>query len=246
MQTSRRLAGLALVIFTAGTCAALTMSGGPAGNYDLGQLHAYLAPDARVTIFAGAVIGVLSAVALPVYLSVLRAEMPPGRGRDVTWGSGIAATATAAVGWVIAAAIPIAYAEGGGHVALTPSIVYTIGIISAQMIYGPTMLLAGLALIIAARQVRAAPRWWRNLGYIGGACAILSTAYFPMYLFLAYGIGIGVWGLATGGRRMTAADPRALTLRARGAACRQQNRPTTPALGRSTSPGPAPATGWRL
>jgi hypothetical protein len=83
MQTSRRLAGLALVIFTAGTYAALTMSGGPAGNYDLGQIHAYLAPDARVTIFAGAVIGVLSAVALLVYLSVLRAEMPPGRGRDV-------------------------------------------------------------------------------------------------------------------------------------------------------------------
>jgi hypothetical protein len=41
----------------------------------------------------------------------------------------------------------------------------------------------------------------------GGACAILGTAYFPLYLFLVYGIGIGVWGRATGGRRMTAADP---------------------------------------
>jgi hypothetical protein len=28
-----------------------------------------------------------------------------------------------------------------------------------------------------------------------------------MYLFLAYGIGIGVWGLATGGRRVTVPDP---------------------------------------
>lgn len=207
MQTSRRLAGLALVIFTAGTYAALTMTGTPAGNYDLGQIHSYLAPDARITIFAGAIIGVLAAVALLVYLSVLRAEMPPGRGRDVMWGSGIAAAATAAVGWVVAAAIPIAYAEGGGHISLTPSVVYTTGIVSAQMIYGPAMLFAGLALIIAARQVRTAPRWWRILGYLGGACAILSTGYFPLYLFLVYGIGVGLWGLATGHRQMTAPDP---------------------------------------
>jgi len=47
----------------------------------------------------------------------------------------------------------------------------------------------------------------RNPQASGGACAILSTAYFPLYLFLAYGIGVGVWGVATGGRRITAADP---------------------------------------
>ena len=62
-----------------------------AGNYDLSQIHGYLAPGARVTIFAGAIIGVLAAVALLYHLSALRADMPPGRGRDLLWGSGIAA-----------------------------------------------------------------------------------------------------------------------------------------------------------
>jgi hypothetical protein len=204
MQTSRRLAGIALLVFTLGTFAALTMTRAPAGNYDLSQIHGYLAPGARVTIFAGAVIGVLAAVALLFYLSALRADMPPGRGRDLLWGSGIAAAATAAVGWMIAAAIPIAYAQGGGHVSLTPSVVYTFGVLSAGMVYGPAMLFAGIAVIIAARQLRTAPGWWRVLGYIGGACAILSSAYFPYYLFAAYGLVVGVWGLLARGAPVTA------------------------------------------
>lgn len=68
------------------------------------------------------------------------------------------------------------------------------------MVYGPAMLFAGIAVIIAARQLRTAPRWWRVLGYIGGACAVLSSAYFPFYLFAV--CGVGVWGLiARVGRR---------------------------------------------
>ena len=171
MQTSRRRAGLALLVFTLGTFAALNMAAGPAGNYDLSQIHGYLAPGARVTIFAGAFIGILASLALLFYLSALRADMPPGRGRDLLWGSGIAAAATAAVGWMIAAAIPIAYAEGGGHVSLTPSVVYTFGVLSSGMVYGPAMLFAGVAVVLAARQLRTAPGWWRVLGYSAAPAA---------------------------------------------------------------------------
>jgi len=204
MQISRRPAGIALLVFTLGTFAALLMTAAPAGNYSLSQIHGYLAPDGRATIFAGAVIGVLAALALLYYLSVLRVGMPPGRGRDLAWGSGIAAAATAAAGWMIAAAIPIAYAQGGGHVTLTPSVVYTFGVLSAGMIYGPAMLFAGIAVLIAARQLRTAPRWWRVLGYIGGACSILSIAYLPYYLFAAYGLVVGTWGLLAKGGPVTA------------------------------------------
>jgi len=203
MQISRRPAGIALLVFTLGTFAALLMTAAPAGNYSLSQIHGYLAPDGRATIFAGAVIGVLAALALLYYLSVLRVGMPPGRGRDLAWGSGIAAAATAAAGWMIAAAIPIAYAQGGGHVTLTPSVVYTFGVLSAGMIYGPAMLFAGVAVIVAARQLRMVPGWWRVLGYIGGACAILSSAYFPYYLFAAYGVVVGLWGLLAKGAPVT-------------------------------------------
>ncbi len=195
MQTSPRRAGTALLIFTLGTFAALTMAPAPAGNYSLSQINSYLAPGARVTIFAGAAIGVLAALALLYYLSALRAGMPPGRGRDLLWGSGIAAAATAAAGWAIDAAIPAAYAQGGGHVSLTPSVVYAFGMLSTAMVYGLAMLFTGIAVIIAARQLRTAPRWWRAVGYIGGSCAILSSAYFPYYLFAAYGLVVGVWGL---------------------------------------------------
>jgi len=195
MQTSRRPAGIALLVFTLGTFAALTMAAAPAGNYSLSQIHSYLAPGDRAEIFAGAVIGVLAAIALLYYLSALRADMPPGRGRDLLWGCGIAAAATAAVGWMIAAAIPVAYAQGGGHVSLTPSVVYAFAVVSSGMVYGPAMLFAGVAVVIAARQLRTAPRWWRVLGYIGGACAILSSAYFPYYLFAAWGVVVGAWGL---------------------------------------------------
>jgi hypothetical protein len=204
MQASRRLAGIALLVFTLGTFAALTMVATPAGNYSLSQIHSYLEPSARPTIFAGAAIGVLAALALLYYLSALRAELPPGRGRDLLWGSGIAAAATAATGWMVAASVPIAYAEGGGHVSLTPSVVYALGVLSSGMVFGPAMLFAGVAVIIAARQLGTAPRWWRVLGYIGGACAILSIAYFPFYLFALYGLGVGVWGLISRGRPVTA------------------------------------------
>lgn len=211
MQTSRRLAGTALLVFTLGTFAALTIASAPAGNYDLSQIHSYLAPSARVTIFTGAVIGVLAAVALLYYLSALRADMPPGRGRDLVWGSGIAAAATAAVGWMIDAAIPIAYAQGGGHVSLTPSVVYTFAGLSMGMVYGPAMVFAGVAVVIAARQLRTAPRWWRVLSYIGGACAILSSAYFPYYLFAVYGVVVGVWGLLAKGGPVAAPQRQAVT-----------------------------------
>jgi hypothetical protein len=193
MQYSRRRAGLALLIFTLGTFAALTMAPAPAGNYDLSQIHSYLAPGGRAAIFAGAAIGVLAALALLYYLSAMRADTPPGRGRDLLWGSGIAATA--ATGWAINAAIPAAYAQGGGHVSLTPSVVYTFGMLSTAMVLGLAMLFTGIAVIIAARQLSTAPRWWRVAGYIGGACAILSSAYFPYYLFAAYGVLVGTWGL---------------------------------------------------
>lgn len=195
MQTSRRHAGIALLVFTLGTFAAFLMAPPPAGDYDLSQIHSYLAPGSRVTIFAGAVIGVLAALALLYYLSALRADMPSGRGRDLLWGSGIAAAATAAAGWAIDVAIPVAYAQAGGHVSLTPSVVYTFGVLAAGMVYGPAMLFTGIAVIIAARQLRTAPRWWRVFGYIGGASAILSSAYFPAYLFAAYGVIVGLWGL---------------------------------------------------
>jgi hypothetical protein len=206
MQTSRRLAGTALLVFTLGTFAAFSMAPAPAGNYSLSQIHSYLEPSARVTIFAGALIGVLAAIALLFYLSALRTDMPPGRGRDLLWGCGIAAAATAAVGWMIGAAIPIAFAEGGGHVTLTPSVVYTFGVVSAGMVYGPAMLFAGVAVVIAAHQLRTAPRWWRVLGYIGGACAILSIAYFPYYLFVAYGVVVGAWALLAKGGRVAASQ----------------------------------------
>ncbi len=211
MQTSRRRAGIALLVFTLGTFAALTIAPAPAGNYSLSQIHSYLAPSARATIIAGAVIGVLAALALLYYLSALRADMPPGRGRDLLWGCGIAASATAAVGWMTDATIPIAYAQGGGHVSLTPSVVYTFGVLSAGMVYGPAMLFAGVAVIIAARQLSTAPRWWRVLGYIGGACAILSSAYFPYYLFAAYGLVVGAWALLAKGGPVTAPRREAVT-----------------------------------
>jgi hypothetical protein len=203
MQTSRRPAGIALLVFTLGTFAALTVAPPPAGNYSLSQIHSYLEPSARVTIIAGAVIGVLAAIALLFYVSALRTDVPPGRGRDLLWGSGIAAAATAAVGWMIDAAIPIAYAQGGGHVTLTASVVYTFGVVSAGMVYGPAMLFTGVAVVIAAHQLRTAPRWWRVLSYIGGACAILSSAYFPYYLFVAYGVVVGAWGLLAKGGAVT-------------------------------------------
>jgi hypothetical protein len=95
---------------------------------------------------------------------------------------------------MIAAAIPIAYAQRGGQVSLTPSVVYTFGVLSAGMAHGPAMLFTGVAVIIAARQLAPAPRWWRVLDYIGGGCAILSSVYFPYYLFAAYGLAVGAWG----------------------------------------------------
>ena len=200
MQNSRRPAGLALLIFTLGTFGAFTMINAPAGNYDVGKIDTYLAASSRVPIIAGGILGLVAAAALLVYLGALRAEMPPGRARDVVWGGGIVAAATASVGWTIAAGIPVAYAEGGGNVSLTPSAAYTGSVIAALMVYGPALLFTGIALIVAARKVATASRLWRVLTYVGGVSAILSLGFFPYYLFVLYGVVAGVWGIASGGR----------------------------------------------
>jgi uncharacterized membrane protein HdeD (DUF308 family) len=83
-------------------------------------------------------------------------------------------------------------------------VVYTFGMLSTAMVLGLAMLFTGIAVIIAARQLSTAPRWWRVLGYIGGGCAILSSAYFPYYLFAAYGLVVGAWGLLAKGGPVTA------------------------------------------
>jgi hypothetical protein len=208
MQNSRRTAGLALLIFTLGTLAAFTMTKAPAGSYDPAAIHSYLAANSRVSIIAGGFVGLIAALALLVYLGTLRAELPPGRARDLVWGAGVAAAATAGVGWATATALPVAVAQGGSSVNLPPSIVYMMSIVAVLMVYGPAMFFTGVALVVSARQLPVAPGWWRGLTYAGGACAILSAAFFPFYLFVVWGVIIGVWSLATGGRSVTPTQER--------------------------------------
>ena len=46
---------------------------------------------------------------------------------------------------------------------------------------------------------------------LGGACGILSIAYFPYYLFAVYGLVVGVWGLLAKDSPVTAPQREAVT-----------------------------------
>src|SRR5258705_5225799 len=198
MKTSRRPAGLALLIFTLGTFGAFTMINAPAGNYDVGTIDTYLAASSRMPIIAGGILGLVAAAALSVYRGALRADRPRGRARDVGWGGGIVAAATASVGWTMAAGIPVAYAEGGGNVSLTPSAAYAGSVIAALMVYGPALLFTGIALIVAARQVATASRQWRGGPHLGGGSAPPTLCVFPPPPFFLSAPVSRLRGLGTG------------------------------------------------
>jgi hypothetical protein len=197
MSASTRRAGLAALAFTVTTFAAVALTGTPGGDYEPSQVASYISSGHHVPAFIGGYLGLAGALALIVLTASLRRQLPvtaPAAG-DAVWGLGVAAAATAVVGWSLAAGIPVAYAEGGqaGHqLAVSSSTIYVLGEVASLASFAVPAILVGAALLIVAARLDTLPAWLRRTTYVAGVCGIAAPFFFPYFLFLLWGIVFGI------------------------------------------------------
>lgn len=210
MSVPTRSAGLAALAFTVATFAATELTGTPGGNYEPSQVASYISSGHHAPAFVGGYLGLAGALALVVFMATVRRQLPTTAraAGDVIWGFGVAAAATAVVGWSMAAGIPVAYAEGGqaGHHVVVPSAtLYVLGEIAALTSFAVPAILAGAALLVIAARLDTLPTWLRRTTYVAGVCGIAAPFYFPYFLFLLWGLVFGVHQLVAG--RVPAREP---------------------------------------
>jgi hypothetical protein len=207
MTTSRRTAGLGLLVYGIATPAAFMSIDSPGGNYDDATVTAYVSRGHWVLDFLLAYLGAFAALGLLVFAGHLRRELRSGG--DALWGLAVAGTAVAVTGWFMVGGVAVAAAEGGRSVTGVPHpVVYEISEISNLVAVCASAFLVGVAaLVLAARS--DLPRPLRISSYVGGVCGILGPVFFPLFLFWVWAIVVGVWAIASGSRKATRAAPEA-------------------------------------
>src|SRR3954465_13213968 len=190
MDTTRRTAGLGLIVYGLGTAIAFMSTGSPGGSYEESKVADYV--DTGRWPVAGLLgyLGAFAAIGLLVFASRMRHELG-GRG-DMFWALSIAGSAAAVVGWFLVTAIPIAYGEGGSAVTAVPHpVLYMVSEMSNLVSVCAPAFFAGTAVIVmASRAAMSTPL--RVVSYLAGACGILAAFFFPLFLFWLWAIGFGV------------------------------------------------------
>src|SRR6185436_8537695 len=118
MDTSRRTAGLGLLVYGLGTAAAFMMIGAPAGDYEDAIVTSYVAGGHLLTAMLLAYVGAFAALGLLPFAARMRRELPSGG--DVVWGLAVAGSATGVIGWFLLGGIAVVAAEGGTALTALP------------------------------------------------------------------------------------------------------------------------------
>jgi hypothetical protein len=207
MSTSRRAAGLGLLVYGIGTPLAFTMIGSPGGTYRNEDVIAYVSSDSWATSFALAYLGAFAALGVLPFANRMRSELRSGG--DVLWGAAVAAAAAGVVGWFLVGGVAVAFAEGGPALEAVPHpVVYMLTLTGNLVAVCASAFLMGIAaLVLAARASLTMPL--RVVTAVAGVCGLLAAFFFPLAVFWLWAIGFGVWVLATGARdaRPVAAQP---------------------------------------
>ncbi|MGZ4626929.1 MAG: hypothetical protein ACXV3S_11705 [Kineosporiaceae bacterium] len=198
MSTSRRTAGLGLLVYGLGTAIAFMSIGSPGGDYSDAGVAAYIARGHWATAFALAYLGAFAALGLLLFARRMRTEL--GSAGDALWGLCLAGTAVAGTGWFMVGGVAVAAAEGGHAVTTVPHpAIYLVSEISNLVAICASAFLVGVAaLVLGARS--ALPRPLRVASYVAGACGLLAAFFFPLFLFWLWAIVTGAWVAATGAR----------------------------------------------
>src|SRR6185312_8639314 len=107
MDSSRRTAGLGLLVYAIGTPLAFMGIGAPGGDYDDGVVTNYVSSGHRVTAFALAYLGAFAALGLLPFAARMRSELRSGG--DVFWALSVGGVAAAVVGWFLLGGIPVVF-----------------------------------------------------------------------------------------------------------------------------------------
>ena len=199
MDTSRRRAGLGLLVYGLGTPIAFMAIGSPGGDYIDSRVVAYMDRGHWVAASALAYLGAFAAVGLLLGGHHLRREL--GSAGDLFWALTVAATTAAVVGWFLVAGIAVAFAEGGAHMPPVPhGVVQVVAEMSNLVAVCASAFFLGLAAIVLAARMTL-PAGLRIASYVAGACGVLAAFFFPIFLFWLWAIILGGWLAATGAER---------------------------------------------
>ncbi|HUR50738.1 MAG TPA: hypothetical protein VMZ11_01310 [Mycobacteriales bacterium] len=191
MNTTRRSAGLGLLVYGLGTAVAFMSTGSPGGDYEDSTVAAYTDTGHWPVVAALAYLGAFSALAFLAFAGRMRNEL--GDRGDLFWGLSVAGTAAAVVGWMLVAGIQIAFAEGGAAVTALPHpVIYMLSEMSNLVAVCASALLIGTAAIVLATKATL-PTPARYTTYAAGAFGIIAPAFFPLFLFWLWAIGMGGW-----------------------------------------------------
>jgi hypothetical protein len=207
IQTSKTAAaGAGGIAFGGLTLAALLLTNAPGGNYSKSDVTSFLAHGHRATViicFFLAMLGIMGLISLLAYLRDALESVPEGhRAASIVWGAGVAAAASFAVGWSVDLGQVVAHWEGGSGLAgITPALTYLISELGVAIIFGPSSMLLGFALIVLMLNSRAIfPAWVRGLTLVCGVAGVAGLAFFTFFLLMIWPLAIGIWLVAAGRR----------------------------------------------
>jgi hypothetical protein len=191
MDTTRRAAGLGLLIYGLGTAVAFMSTGSPGGSYEEAKVTAYMDTGHWPLVGALGYLGAFAALAFLVFAGRMKEQL--GSRGELFWALSAAGTTAAVVGWFLVAGIPVAFGEGGSTVtAMSHPAVYLVSEISNLVAACASAFFFGTAAIVLASRA-AWPKPVRIMTYIAGGCGILAPFFFPVFLFWLWAIGVGAW-----------------------------------------------------
>lgn len=185
---SNRSGGLCTVAFAVLTIAALFTQAPPGGTYSAKDVAQFTSSSHRPLVFLAIYLSAAAALALMGLVAHLHARLAGPTRKLLVLGAGGTAAVSLPIGTAIAGAVPIALMVGGGK-PIDPRITYMMVEAGAVLMLGLAMTMLGVMLFAAAT---AMPGWTKPATYVGAVAAILSFAWFPLFLVALWGIVVGV------------------------------------------------------
>jgi hypothetical protein len=189
-MTTRRSAGVALLVYGVATFVANAFIGAPGGEYEASSVANFVDTSHFPVAFAAAYVGCLGAVALIPFVLGLRKEL--GSSGELAWSLGVAAATTGVIGWFVSAGVDVAMAEGGSTVpaGVPQPVVYTLTEIGNLLSWCAPALFIGIVAVLMSR-VTTLPRWVRAFSAVAGVCGILAPFFFTFFLYLLWTLVVG-------------------------------------------------------
>ena len=205
---SRRTGGIALLVYGVVTFLAFA-NNAPGGDYVDHDVARFISPGHMWSAFGLAYLGILGALAVPVFGSRMRAEA--GSAGDLFWGLTVAGATTSLVGWFVTGGVAVSMAEGGTAVRdhIPHVVVYTFTETGNLLAVCSPALCVGVAGILLAVK-SSMPGWLRVFSVVAGVCGILAPFYFTYFVFVLWTVVAGVTFAASRGRAAVAVPQKSL------------------------------------